>query len=274
MDTFFLMKGPGSEQTEGHSKNLFNDINTFEIIMTDIEAISLKARGDESFQKGNYQDAIRYYLEAVQLDPQYLQAWNNMEDSYSKLGLKEESLQVKNKIEQIQSGGTPTIEIFHAPEKVINSPPSQNITQTESKGITIKKEDKTKSRSDGTPITHKIVSLIIASLAWIILTLVLTFILIAVFKEPYLTPLFFVISGLIVLLGLIYYWTKGGFLYKPKVTETKEASVDKIEYSYFDYIIAGFFAALAFFGGGLYPAIVMAALVLAVIYAMKKLRHK
>ncbi len=70
--------------------------------MVNIKAISLKSKGDDYFQTGNYQDAIKFYLEAIKNDPQYLQAWNNLGFSYSKLGKTEEANQIKNKINEIK----------------------------------------------------------------------------------------------------------------------------------------------------------------------------
>lgn len=79
--------------------------------MTDIKAIALKSDGDEKVRAGNYQGAIKSYLDAVLIDPRYLQAWNNLGYCFSKMGKTEEENQVRNKIreitQQMQSGEIP-----------------------------------------------------------------------------------------------------------------------------------------------------------------------
>lgn len=70
--------------------------------MTNIKAIALKSEGDEKVRQGDYNAAIRLYQDAVQIDPQFLRAWNNLGYCLAKIGKTEEENQVKNKINEIK----------------------------------------------------------------------------------------------------------------------------------------------------------------------------
>ncbi|MCE5298126.1 MAG: RDD family protein [Methanoregulaceae archaeon] len=91
--------------------------------MTDIKAIALKSEGDEKVREGDYHAAIRFYLKAVQLDPRFLQAWNNLGYCFTKLGKTEEAKQVQRSIleinRNIESGEVTTQDIVEKPVKDI-----------------------------------------------------------------------------------------------------------------------------------------------------------
>lgn len=53
---------------------------------------TIKKRGDEFLKIREYNEAIRCYLRAVELDPFYSQAWNNLGYAYVQLGQKEDAL--------------------------------------------------------------------------------------------------------------------------------------------------------------------------------------
>jgi tetratricopeptide (TPR) repeat protein len=59
------------------------------------EALSLKKKGNEQFQKGNYEAALFYYNKGLELDPTNSSLWNNKGFSLFKLGRKEEAQKCK-----------------------------------------------------------------------------------------------------------------------------------------------------------------------------------
>jgi tetratricopeptide (TPR) repeat protein len=70
--------------------------------MTDPYSEYWKNRGDDFFLKGDFEEAIKCYVEAVNINPDYSIAWNNMGYSYSKLGRKEDTKKCKEKIIEIK----------------------------------------------------------------------------------------------------------------------------------------------------------------------------
>ncbi len=92
--------------------------------MTDIKAIALKSEGDEKVREGDYHAAIRFYLKAVQIDPRFLQAWNNLGYCFTKLGKTEEAKQVQRSIieinRNIESGEVTTQDIEKPVKDIID----------------------------------------------------------------------------------------------------------------------------------------------------------
>lgn len=78
-----------------------------------------KKSGDELFKEGKYEEAIKKYEEAVKINPNYTEAWNNLGFTYFKLGKIEESKKIKDLLNEIKIN----------PSK-INRPPKNNSQQT------------------------------------------------------------------------------------------------------------------------------------------------
>jgi tetratricopeptide (TPR) repeat protein len=66
--------------------------------------LELKNSGDKFVQSGNFEEAIKCYKEAIDLNPDYSAVWNNMGYVYSKLGKTEEARNCKEKINEIKNG--------------------------------------------------------------------------------------------------------------------------------------------------------------------------
>jgi tetratricopeptide (TPR) repeat protein len=65
--------------------------------------VELKKRGDDHFRNGDYTSAIRNYLRAIEHDPSYIAAWNNLGYAFSKSGRKEDAARCREKIVQLQA---------------------------------------------------------------------------------------------------------------------------------------------------------------------------
>ena len=50
------------------------------------EAIEWKNKGNDSFKKGDYENAIQNFKNALDVDPNYSDAWNNLGLAYIKIG--------------------------------------------------------------------------------------------------------------------------------------------------------------------------------------------
>ena len=57
-----------------------------------------KDAGNDYFKRGEYDKAIKCYAQALQLDPEYLEAWNNMGLTLMKMGKTEEAKMVNHTI--------------------------------------------------------------------------------------------------------------------------------------------------------------------------------
>ncbi len=70
---------------------------------TDItDPIKWKELGNDLFNKGEYEDAIKCYYHAIQLNPDFIEAWNNLGLSLLKLGKIEEAKQCDNKVKSLK----------------------------------------------------------------------------------------------------------------------------------------------------------------------------
>ncbi len=61
-----------------------------------------KKSGDEYFKHEKYEEAIKCYQKAVDIDPNYAAAWNNLGFAFFKLGRIEDAKKCKDKIKAIQ----------------------------------------------------------------------------------------------------------------------------------------------------------------------------
>ena len=62
----------------------------------------LKYKGDQYIKTEQYEEAIKCYQKAVNIDPYFKAVWNNLGFSYFKLGRHEEAKKCKDKIKAIE----------------------------------------------------------------------------------------------------------------------------------------------------------------------------
>lgn len=62
-----------------------------------------KEKGNELFNQGEYQKAIECFAHAIELDPEYLPAWNNLGYTLLKMGKIEEAKNVNKKIKELKN---------------------------------------------------------------------------------------------------------------------------------------------------------------------------
>lgn len=67
------------------------------------DPLNWKKRGDKFLKNGEYQMAIKCYLNALRLDPNYIPAWNNLGYSFNKIGKKDAAARCKARIDEITS---------------------------------------------------------------------------------------------------------------------------------------------------------------------------
>lgn len=61
-----------------------------------------KKSGNDYFSKGLYEDAIKCYFKAIELDHDYTDAWNNLGYTYLKLGKIEEANSCIRRVKEIK----------------------------------------------------------------------------------------------------------------------------------------------------------------------------
>jgi len=66
------------------------------------DPIIWKNKGDEFFNKGNFEDAIKCYKYAIELKPDFIDAWSDMSISFLKLGRIDEVKKCTEKIKLIK----------------------------------------------------------------------------------------------------------------------------------------------------------------------------
>jgi len=74
--------------------------------MTDIKSdnpVDIKNKGDGFVKNGDFNAAIQCYKQAIELDPKYISAWNNLGYSYFKLGKKDDAAHCKTRINELKS---------------------------------------------------------------------------------------------------------------------------------------------------------------------------
>ena len=55
------------------------------------DSLTWKKEGNEFFNKGEYEEAIKCYTYAVELNPEFIEAWNNLGLSLLKIGKIQEA---------------------------------------------------------------------------------------------------------------------------------------------------------------------------------------
>ncbi len=82
-----------------------------------------KNAGNDFFSKNQYKEAIECYYKAIELNPEYIDAWNNLGYSFSKIGKTEEAEKCRDRIKQIKSSSSAKKEPINNP----NNKKSQKI---------------------------------------------------------------------------------------------------------------------------------------------------
>lgn len=65
-----------------------------------------KESGNEFFNSGHYEEAVKCYAHALELDPAYIDAWNNMGYALLKLGRIEQARQCNEKVKELKAKST------------------------------------------------------------------------------------------------------------------------------------------------------------------------
>ena len=65
-----------------------------------------KTTGNEFFNKGQYEEAIKCYSKAIELNPDFIPAWNNLGLSLLKLGKIDEAKKCNEKIRKLNENPT------------------------------------------------------------------------------------------------------------------------------------------------------------------------
>lgn len=71
------------------------------------EAIEWKNKGNDSFKKGDYENAIQNFKNALDVDPNYSDAWNNLGLAYIKIGKIDEAKKCQESMKLLNT--TPNI---------------------------------------------------------------------------------------------------------------------------------------------------------------------
>jgi tetratricopeptide (TPR) repeat protein len=66
------------------------------------DPIIWKDKGDEFIRNGNFEDAIKCYKYAIELRPDFIDAWSAMGLSFSKLGRMDEAEKCTRKMKRTQ----------------------------------------------------------------------------------------------------------------------------------------------------------------------------
>jgi len=66
------------------------------------DPVTWKEEGNQFFNKGQYEEAIKCYSHAVELNPEFIEAWNNLGLSLLKLGKIEEAKKCNEKVKEIK----------------------------------------------------------------------------------------------------------------------------------------------------------------------------
>ncbi len=86
-----------------------------------------KKAGDDYIKQEQYEKAIECFKEAIDLDPTYTAAWNNLGFSYFKLGRLDEAKKCKEKINELKKLSQNQSEVSSQSEVSPISPPSKKI---------------------------------------------------------------------------------------------------------------------------------------------------
>lgn len=87
-------------------------------------AEDLKKKGNEFFRQNKFEDAIRCYASAVDIDPGYIDAWNNLGMAFLKTGNVDLARRCNEKVKELKSAGPaePAREPVSSPPVVPEAP--------------------------------------------------------------------------------------------------------------------------------------------------------
>lgn len=94
--------------------------------------LTWKEKGNEYFNQGQYEDAAKCYSHAIELDPDFAEAWNNLGLSLLKLGKIEEAKKCNEKVKELkekaksQKQTIPTIPTPQTTKEAIDTEYCQN----------------------------------------------------------------------------------------------------------------------------------------------------
>lgn len=66
------------------------------------DPLTWKESGNDYFNRGQYEDAIKCYAHAIELNPEYIDAWNNMGLAFLKIGKIDEAKKCNEKVKELK----------------------------------------------------------------------------------------------------------------------------------------------------------------------------
>lgn len=85
------------------------------------EKFKLKEKGNEYFRKGDFNNAIQCFQNAITLDPEYIDAWNNLGFTYLKQGKTKEAKVCNDRVKQLKNLQQKKLEKNNETEKTIKA---------------------------------------------------------------------------------------------------------------------------------------------------------
>jgi tetratricopeptide (TPR) repeat protein len=86
------------------------------------EAIEWKNKGNDYFKRGDYENAIQNYKNALDIDPNFSDAWNNLGLAYIKIGKIDEAKKCHTVIDSLKKNEPPDSTPPVTPKKIIRTP--------------------------------------------------------------------------------------------------------------------------------------------------------
>ncbi len=79
------------------------------------DPVTWKESGNDFFKKGQYEDAIKCYAHAIQLKPDFVDAWNNMGFALLKMGKIDEAKECNEKVKTLKEERKSQVTVTPAP---------------------------------------------------------------------------------------------------------------------------------------------------------------
>lgn len=83
------------------------------------DPLTWKESGNDYFRKGQYEDAIKYYAHAIQIKPDFIDAWNNMGFALLKMGRIDEAKECNEKVKKLREEQKSQVTTAPAPAPLI-----------------------------------------------------------------------------------------------------------------------------------------------------------